>query len=397
MKQRIITRPVLILSLVSLFTDVASEMLYPVMPLFLKSIGFSVLMIGILEGLAEATAGLSKGYFGQLSDHKGKRLPFVRFGYALSALSKPVMGLFTQVWWIFLARTADRLGKGVRTGARDAYLSDCTTPEHKGKVFGFHRSLDTVGAFIGPVLALIWLYFYPEQYRILFFIAFFPGIVSILLTFILKEKKKEFVAPAKSPGFFSFVGYLRKSPKEYKRLFAGLLAFTLFNSSDLFLILMMKNAQLDDSLLIGVYIFYNLIYALFAYPVGIMADRIGLKRTFIIGLCLFVIVYAGMALFTSVTVFFILFFIYGIYAACSESVAKAWITNICKKEETATAIGAFTAFNSVFSLLSGVLAGLVWLTISARATFVMTAVAALFIILYFAVFVPYTKISKSVN
>ena len=138
------------------------------MPLFLKSIGFTVLMIGVLEGLAEATAGLSKGYFGQLSDHKGKRLPFVRFGYALSALSKPLMGLFTQVWWIFIARTADRLGKGVRTGARDAYLSDCTTSQHKGKVFGFHRSLDTLGAFLGPVLALIYLYFYPGQYTMLF-------------------------------------------------------------------------------------------------------------------------------------------------------------------------------------------------------------------------------------
>jgi MFS family permease len=394
-KQRIITRPILILSLVSLFTDVASEMLYPVMPLFLKSVGFTVLMIGILEGLAEATAGLSKGYFGQLSDHKGKRLPFVRFGYALSALSKPMMGLFTQVWWIFMARTADRLGKGIRTGARDAYLSDCTTPEHKGKVFGFHRALDTLGAFIGPVLALVYLYFFPGQYKMLFFIAFFPGIVSILLTFIIKEQKKDVVIKAKSPGFFSFIGYLRHSPKEYKRLFAGLLAFTLFNSSDLFLILMMKHAGLEDSMLIGVYIFYNLVYAVFAYPVGILGDRIGLKKTFIIGLSLFVIVYAGMAVFTSVTVFFILFFIYGIYAACSESIAKAWISNVCKKEETATAIGAFTAFNSLFALISSALAGVVWLVISAQATFLMTAVAGVFIIVYFTIFVPYTKFQKA--
>jgi MFS family permease len=394
-KQRIITRPILILSLVSLFTDVASEMLYPVMPLFLKSIGFTVLMIGILEGLAEATAGLSKGYFGQLSDHKGKCLPFVRFGYALSALSKPMMGLFNQVWWIFMARTADRLGKGIRTGARDAYLSDCTTPEHKGKVFGFHRALDTLGAFIGPVLALIYLYFFPGHYKMLFFIAFFPGIVSILLTFIIKEQKKTVVVKTKSPRFFSFIGYLRYSPKEYKRLFAGLLVFTLFNSSDLFLILMMKHAGLEDSMLIGVYIFYNLVYAVFAYPIGVLGDRIGLKKTFIIGLSLFVIVYAGMAVFTSVTVFFILFFIYGIYAACSESIAKAWISNICKKEETATAIGAFTAFNSVFALLSSALAGVVWLALSAQATFIMTAVAGVFIIIYFTIFVPYAKFQKT--
>ena len=153
MKARILTRTVLLVSFVSLFTDVASEMLYPVMPVYLKSIGFSIMLIGILEGVAEAVAGLSKGYFGQRSDLMRKRVPFVRAGYTLSAFSKPMMALFTFPWWIFLARTIDRFGKGIRTGARDAILSDETTPEHKGKVFGFHRSLDTVGAAIGPILA----------------------------------------------------------------------------------------------------------------------------------------------------------------------------------------------------------------------------------------------------
>ena len=160
MKARILTRTILLVSFVSLFTDIASEMLYPVMPVYLTSIGFSVMLIGILEGIAEAVAGLSKGYFGQSSDVMGRRVPFVRGGYALSALSKPMMALLTWPWWIFLARTLDRLGKGIRTGARDAILSDETIPENKGKVFGFHRSMDTVGAAIGPVIALVFLYFY---------------------------------------------------------------------------------------------------------------------------------------------------------------------------------------------------------------------------------------------
>src|SRR4249919_1630514 len=156
-----LTRTIWILSLISLLTDVASEMLYPIMPIYLKSIGFSVLLIGILEGIAEATAGLSKGYFGKLSDNSRKRVPFVQLGYALSALSKPMMAVFVYPAWIFLARTVDRLGKGIRTGARDALLSDEATPATKGRVFGFHRSMDTLGAVAGPALALLYLHFYP--------------------------------------------------------------------------------------------------------------------------------------------------------------------------------------------------------------------------------------------
>ena len=186
---RIITRTIFILSLISLFADVASEMIYPVIPLYLKEIGFSVVWIGLLEGVANFTAGISKGYFGKLSDEKGLRLPFVKIGYILSTVSKPIIALFTAKLWIFFARTVDRLGKGVRTAARDALLSQQTTKENKGKVFGFHRSMDTLGAAIGPIIALIFLILYPGEYRTLFFIAFIPGVISILLIFLLKEKK----------------------------------------------------------------------------------------------------------------------------------------------------------------------------------------------------------------
>ena len=145
------------------------------MPVYLKSIGFSVVLIGILEGVAEATAGLSKGYFGKLSDLSGKRVPFVRLGYAFSALSKPMMAIFIYPLWIFFARTIDRFGKGIRTGARDAMLSDEATPQTKGKVFGFHRSMDTVGAVIGPSLALLYLYFHPQDYKNTFFHCIYSG------------------------------------------------------------------------------------------------------------------------------------------------------------------------------------------------------------------------------
>jgi MFS family permease len=396
MKKRIITRPVWILSLVSLFTDISSEMLYPVMPVFLKSIGFSILLIGILEGLAEFTAGISKGYFGQLSDRTGRRVPFIRFGYLLSALSKPLMAVFTYPFWIFGARTMDRLGKGIRTGARDAYLSDCTTPEHKGKVFGFHRSLDTVGAFLGPIAALVFLYFLPGQYRLLFILAVIPGLISIAFTLFLKEKRKQAESnPKPKVGFFSFTKYLKASPRDYRLLIGGLLAFTFFNSSDIFLLLRMKDIGLSDEQLILVYIFYNGIYALFAYPMGMLGDRIGLKKTLIIGFFLFAIVYGGMVIVPNLWFSLALFFIYGIYAACTESISKAWITNIVPKAETATAIGSFTALNSVLTMLASFVAGFIWLYAGPEWTFGITSGACLIIIVYFWAAVPYVPITKT--
>ncbi len=149
-----INRTVWILSLVSLFADMASEMLYPIFPLYLKELGFSIFLIGVLEGLAELVAGLSKGYFGKLSDEKGLRLPFVKSGYFFSALSKPMMAVLTLPVWIFFARTIDRLGKGLRTAARDALLSQNATPETKARVFSFHRGMDTLGADICRAPAL---------------------------------------------------------------------------------------------------------------------------------------------------------------------------------------------------------------------------------------------------
>ena len=378
-----ITKTVWILSIVSLLTDTASEMLYPIMPIYLKTIGFSVVLIGILEGVAEATAGLSKGYFGKLSDISGKRVPFVQLGYAFSAISKPMMAVFIFPLWIFFARTIDRFGKGIRTGARDAILSDEATPETKGKVFGFHRSMDTFGAVLGPALALTYLYFYPEDYKTLFFIAFIPGLLAVLASFYLKDKKAVQEKIKVSTPFFSFLKYWKVSPASYRKLVVGLLVFTLFNSSDVFLILKAKQSGLDDTVVIGIYIFYNLVYALFAYPVGILADKIGLKTIFIMGLALFSAVYFGMAVNTNLYLFFGLFFLYGVYAAATEGISKAWISNITDKKDTATAIGTFSGLQSICTMLASSLTGLIWFNFGATAAFLTTATVTLLVIVYF--------------
>jgi len=377
-----LTRTVWVLSFISLLTDVASEMLYPVMPIYLRSIGFSVLLIGILEGVAEATAGLSKGYFGKLSDHSGKRIPFVQLGYSLSALSKPLMAAFVYPLWIFFARTIDRLGKGIRTGARDALLSDEATPATKGRIFGFHRSMDTFGAVAGPTLSLLFLWLYPGNYRQLFLFAFIPGLLAIALSFLLKDKRTH-VTENKSPvSFWAFLHYWKESPLLYRKLVTGLLIFTLGNSSDVFLLLKVKQAVLNDKATIGVYIFYNLVYALTAYPLGILADRIGLKKIFISGLMIFAVVYAGMTITGSWYWYIILFFLYGLYAAATEGISKAWISNIVRKEDTATAIGTYTGFQSICTMLASSITGFIWLRFGAENAFLVTTIITIIVVIY---------------
>ncbi len=380
-----ITRTVWILSLISLFTDTASEMLYPIMPVFLQSIGFSVLLIGILEGVAEATAGLCKGYFGKLSDNSGKRAPFIQLGYSLSALSKPLMILFIWPVWIFFVRTIDRFGKGLRTGARDAMLSDEATPQTKGKVFGFHRSMDTLGAVLGPLAALVYLYFRPNDYRNLFLIAFLPGVLAVLTTLMLKDKKKNQPVTKVSTPFFSFLKYWKVSPPMYRKVVFGLLVFALFNSSDMLLLLKVKQSGMNDTSVIGLYIFYNLIYALTSFPLGALADRISLKTVFTGGLVLFAVVYLGMALTSSLSIYLALFFLYGLYAAATEGIAKAWISNITDPKDTATAIGSFAGFQSLAAMIASSLAGVIWFWFGAEAAFISTSVVTVLVILYFMV------------
>lgn len=381
--QRIITKTIWMLSLVSLFTDMASEMLYPIMPVFLKHIGFSVLLIGILEGIAEAVAGLSKPYFGKLSDSTGKRLPFVQLGYGLSAISKPMMALFFYPLWIFFARTIDRLGKGIRTGARDAMLSDESTPATKATVFGFHRSMDSLGAVFGPAIALLYLYFNPENYKTLFLIAFVPGVVAILFTLLIKQQPATNQKPqTTNHKLISFLSYWKTAPPQYKKLVTGLLLFALFNSSDVFLLLKMKESGLTDVQLIGVYIFYNLVYALLAYPIGILADKLGMKKIFLLGLATFAIVYTGFAINSNLVVFLALFLLYGVYAAATEGISKAWITNIVDKKETATAIGTYTGLQSIAALIASSGCGFLWFTLGAKTTFIITAGVTVLIIIY---------------
>ena len=376
-----ITRNILILSLVSLLNDVSSEMLFPVMPLYLGTIGFTMVWIGVLEGVAEAISGLSKIYFGHLSDHLGNRTSFVRAGYFLSAVSKVMLAFSALTTWIFTARIFDRLGKGVRTAARDAMLSDESTPENKGAVFGFHRALDTMGAAVGPLIALLFLLKFPGHYQELFLIAFIPAVLSVLIAFLVKEKIQKAILKPK-PSVMQIFFYWKTATSSYKKLILPLLLFSLVNSSDVFLLLMMKQVGMNDQQVLTIYIFYNLVYAAIAFPIGKLADKIGLKSILIFGLLIYCIAYGGMAITHSLLIYYFLFFAYGIYAASTEGISKALISSLVPKSETATAIGFFAGAQSICILLCNVAAGFIWQQFGAPMVFIIAASGAFLAAVY---------------
>ena len=357
---RLFNRTVWLVAFISLLTDISSEMLYPIMPFYLQSIGFSALLIGLLEGLAEALAGLSKGTFGQLSDARGARVAFVRLGYGLSSLSKPLLALSPAIAWVFGARLLDRLGKGIRTSPRDALLSAQATPETKGRVFGLHRGMDTLGAALGPVAALAWLAWRPGDYRTLFLLAFAPALLGVALTFLLRDPPAARPMVRPKVPLLGYLAYWKQASPAYRRLVGGLLAFTLCNSSDAFLLLRAREQGQPELWILGIYICYNLIYALASLPAGALADRFGMRRTLELGLLLFAAVYAGFAFGVNFIGLLTLFGLYALYAACSESIAKAWIAKITPAHETGTAIGLFVSLASLATLIASSLAGLLW-------------------------------------
>jgi MFS family permease len=292
------------------------------------------------------------------------------------------MAAFAYPLWIFFARTTDRLGKGLRTAARDALLSQNATPETKARVFGFHRSMDTLGAAIGPALALLLFMLFPKNYTLIFLLAGIPGLISVALIFLLKEERRPSSTLGKG-AFFSFFRYWNIASPPYKKLVVGLLIFALFNSADIFLLLKTKEVTGDDRLTIGAYILYNLVFALAAYPLGAVADKIGIRTVFMSGLLLFALVYFLFGNAPTNTMIIAAFVLYGIYAAATEGITKAWIANLAGDKNTATAIGFYTSCESICALLASVIAGWLWVGFGSSATFYATAGVAVFVFFYF--------------
>jgi len=360
MQIRGITRNVVVLGLVSFFTDVASEMLYPIIPLFLVgTLGASPMLLGLIDGIAEGGSSVLRWLAGALSDRFRRRKPFIVTGYTISAFSKPVMGFAALAggWPMFLlGRSADRLGKSIRTSARDALIADSTEPQHRGVAFGLHRAMDTCGAVLGPLLALLIVLVKPGiPLQWLFFIALVPGVLSSLLAFLaVKDIPHEARADAKPPPIF------QSFPKPLWHLIAAAALFSLGNSSDSFLILRSKEIGLSFPQVILAFALYNVVYALGALPLGKLSDRIGRKPVVVTGWLVYAAVYLGFSAAKSTAAPWILLGAYGLYQALSEGVTKALIADVVPKQQRAGAIGLFYTVSGVGQLVASVVAGSLW-------------------------------------
>jgi MFS family permease len=372
-----IPKQVIILGMVSLFTDIASEMLYPITPIFLTAVlGSSMAIVGVIEGIAEFISGLLKGYFGNVSDKVGKRSIFVVIGYSLSALSKPLPGIFANIPTVLFSRVADRTGKGIRTAPRDALLGSYSNG-NSGKIFGFHRGMDTLGAAIGPAAALVLLQFFPNDFQLIFLLAFVPSAIAVFFTFLVKDKPVE----SKSKFRKNYAEFWKSAPASYKRILILITIFSLVNSSDVFLILKSKDVSNSETLAILGYIFYNLIYAGASFPLGGLADKYGKKRIFSFGLIIFSLVYFGFALIPDIEIIWILFALYGIYTAATEGVSKAWVSDLIPDEQRGSGIGLLTMLSSFSIMLGSFTAGVLWDKFGSSVPFLISAMVSLIIAL----------------
>lgn len=368
-----IKKNVVILGIASFLTDVSSEMLYPIVPIFLTSVlGAPMSIVGLIEGIAESTASILKGVSGWLSDRVGRRRPFVVAGYSLSTFAKPI--LFLAYTWhvVLVARFLDRLGKGLRTSPRDAMIADATDIAHRGKSFGFHRGLDTLGAILGPLFAVWFLTYSKENLRPVFLLAFIPAILAVLtLIFFLKEAKARTDGDTAGPGQVKMV-----LPRQFKMFLLASAVFAAGNSSDAFLIVRSKGLGLSVIAVILAYVLYNISYSALSTPFGWISDKIPRKTVMIAGYLIFAAVYLGFGFINDSKWIWFLFPVYGCYMALTDGVGKAFASDMVEAKYRATALGLYHLVLGIFAFSASLIAGLLWTRVGISAPFIFGAVMA---------------------
>ena len=376
-------RQVWLLGGVSFFADISSEMIYPLLPLFIVAVlQASATEMGWIEGIAQAVVAFTAAWAGIRSDRFRRRLPWVRVGYGLPVIGKIVLALATAWPFVLLGRTVDRLGKGFRGSPRDALIADATPDDMRGRAFGLHRALDTAGALAGVIVATVllwWLSGTPNgtgppatdarPYRIIFTIAAAMGVAAVALTFLVKEvpqAAKSEPAPA---------GGKLKLSADYWKVLAILLAFGIANSSDTFLLLRAQNVGLSAWAVVAAYAMYNIVYAAISYPAGALSDRLGRWTLVGIGWAIYALVYAVFAIADTTTIW-PAFAVYGLYMALTDGVGKALIADHAPKQHRGRAMGIFNLATGVATIVSSVVAGLLWDHVGPAAPFWLGAGAA---------------------
>ncbi|MDA8430516.1 MAG: MFS transporter [Geobacteraceae bacterium] len=359
--------------LVSFFMDFSSEMIYPLVPLFLANVlGVNKSMIGLIEGIAESTASLLKVFSGWLSDRIGQRKNLMIAGYAISTLSRPIIALAGAWQQVLASRFVDRLGKGIRTAPRDAIIAESAESTHLARAFSFHRTMDTMGAVVGPAIALILLQLYNNYYKMVFWLSMIPGAIAVLIIIaFIKEKKQAAVAPAERPRLT-----IKHFDWKVKIFIMIATLFALGNSSDAFLILRAEQVGIPTVMIPAVYLLFNLVYSLSSIPAGIAADKYGKKRVILIGFVLFAGLYYGFAVAKSSTAIWVLFSLYGVFMGLTEGIQKAFLATIIPPDFKATAFGVYATAVGLATLPASLIGGLLWDRVSPSATFYFGAATA---------------------
>ncbi|MFH1150955.1 MAG: MFS transporter [Actinomycetota bacterium] len=347
------------LGLVSLFTDASSEMIYPLLPIFLSSVlGAGAVAIGLVEGVAEGTASVLKGFSGYISDRVGRRKTLILAGYGLSTFAKPFFAAADTVWQVLVVRFVDRVGKGLRTAPRDAMIAETTDPSIRGKAYSFHRAMDTLGAVVGPAIAflLMWLLRGTgnSAYRWVFLAAFVPGLVSVLIiVFAIREKRSG--ARAERPHLS-----LRGLGRDYRALMLVVALFMLGNSSDAFLLLRARSLGMQVYLIPLLWMAFNLVYSVAAVPCGMLSDRIGRKKPLLIGFILYGFIYVGFGFAHRLVYVWLLMGAYGVFYGLTHGVMSAYVADLAPPAMKGTAFGVYHTTDGISRLLASVIFGLIW-------------------------------------
>jgi MFS family permease len=343
-----------VLSLVSLLQDTASELLYPLLPIYLTTVlGAPPSVVGAVEGAAEGAASLLKLAAGPLGDRFARR-PLIATGYGMAALGKLIVAVAGAWPGVLVGRVVDRLGKGLRGAPRDALLVEAIDPAARGRVFGFHRAMDTAGAVIGPLLGLAGYELFHHQIAPVLYLAVVPGVLSALLVFAVREQVR---SRTSRPPLFAGV---RRLPGRYWRVVTVLVAFTLVNFPDALLLLRLNDIGFGVAGVVFAYVGYNAVYALASYPAGALADKFSPATIFGVGLVFFAIGYLGLGLTADTTAAWLLIGVYGVFTACYDGVGKAWISGLLPGELQSSGQGVFQGLSGFAILIAGLWAGFLW-------------------------------------
>jgi len=366
-----ITGNVRVFGAASFFNDASTEMIYPLLPVFLtKVLGASVGFVGVIEGIAESTAAIAKLLSGWYSDRIRARKNISVLGYAVSTLTRPAIAIATMPWHVLAARFVDRVGKGVRTSPRDALIASSVDPTVRGKAFGFHRGMDHAGAIVGPAVALLVFHFKPEDYRFLFWIALLPGLLAV---WAIWRYAVEIAPPVseekKGPAKLSW----NILDKNLRRYILVVFLFTLGNSSDAFLILRAEDLGVATAMIPLLWIVLHAVKVVTSMPGGSLSDRIGRRRTIISGWVVYALIYAGFAIAASQWHAWALFALYGIYFGLAEGAERALVSDLSEEETAGTAFGFYHLAVGAASFPASAIFGYVWKMYSAEAAFLMGA------------------------